>query len=484
MGAGAQGGPGFQQEEHLYAELDFSEENKHPSVESVYATAGLGELGRSSPLPQQEAIYAPQKPTGNPKDTEFQARANPLYQGMGAGAQGGQGFQQKEHLYAELDFSEKSEHSSIESVYATAGLGEPGRSSPPPQQEAIYAPQQPIGNPYDRPNVHPTNGRRATKLVDPYAVRDLNELEKEQESQILENPLYQGMGAGAQGGQDAQQEEHLYAELDFSEKSEHSSIESVYATAGMGEPRRSSPLSQQEAIYAPQQPIGNPYDRPNVHPTDGRRATKLVDPYAVRDLNELEKEQESQILENPLYQGIGAGAGRITPPPRSPQDEIRTKMAQHPGFQCGVREVQEWCLVVYGDRHVLNQQLAEILNNPQQGDKALLNLLEDPEGSGKLAGQKLLGMKNLRRREAEEGFHPLCSALERHIEGSKKLHRDLTREQERRREHESSSEYQEYSHQHHHRHHHSRERGQDSPEQHARGRHSSEQSKGGMAFSM
>ncbi len=157
-------------------------------------------------------------------------------------------------------------------------------------------------------------------------------------------------------------------------------------------------------------------------------------------------------------------------------------MAQNERFQYGVRETQEWCAVVYGNPHAMNQQLATILSNPQKGEQILQDLLENPEGPGKLAGQKLLGVKSPARKEAEDGFAHLCSALERHVQTAQKLHTNLTREQERGREHEGRAEGQERGHHHHH-HHRSHERGEDSPEQ-TRGRHGPAKGKGGMAFAM
>ncbi|WP_375612184.1 MULTISPECIES: BID domain-containing T4SS effector [unclassified Bartonella] len=287
--------------------------------------------------------------------------------------------------------------------------------------ETAYAPQKPLGNPYDRLGERPSDGRRTDKLVNPYSITDLA-------AQNWQTP-YDTVGEGAQGGRHPQEPEHLYAELEVGENGRHSPqrpLESVYATVGMG----------------------------------------------------AEGGQESEQLENPIYQGVGGG--RISPP-RTPKDVVTTKLLTSVDFQYGVRETQEWCRVVYGNEHALNQQLAKILDDPQNAEKVLWSLAENPESAGKLAGHKILGVKSLSRREAEDGFSPLCSALERHIHTAQKLHKQFTREHERERGQRQESPERDPEHRHHHHHRHARGQEQNSPE------HSPQQQRHGekgMAFAM
>ncbi|WP_375667186.1 BID domain-containing T4SS effector [Bartonella sp. CL435QHHD] len=296
--------------------------------------------------------------------------------------------------------------------------------------ETIYAPQQPLGNPYDRLGGRPSDGRRAQKLTDPYAV--VNLATGETESEQLINPLYDTSRRSTQDLQrSSKSEEHLYAELNFDERGEPSPqrpLESVYTTVGMG----------------------------------------------------AEGGQESEQLENPIYQGVGRGA---TPPPRTQKDVITTKLLKNVDFQYGIRETQEWCRVVYGNEHALNNHLAKILDNPQSAEQILWELAEHPEGPGKLAGSKILGVKSPSRREAEDGFSPLCSALERHIHTAQKLHKQFTREHERERGQRQESPEREAEHRHHHHHHHRHARGQEqnSPEHSPQRQRHGEK---GMAFAM
>ncbi|GAB5038638.1 hypothetical protein BHOIPH601_06400 [Bartonella henselae] len=327
---------------------------------------------------------------------------------------------QAEPLYAQVNKPprEHRAQSSEETIYAP--------QNPP---ETIYAPQKPLGNPYDRLGGRPRNGRRAKKLVDPYAVTDVQNLDRGADFQTLENPLYEGVGGGAHGGPHPQEPEHLYAELEFDTqggRSPQKPVESVYATVGMG----------------------------------------------------AEGGQDSQQRENPLYEGVGSG--KTTPPPRSPKDEVTSKLLKHKDFQYGVREVQERCKVVYGNQYALNEKLSLILENPKAGDKILWDLAADPESAGKLAGQKVLGVKSPSRKEAEEEFQHLCAAFERHVTVTQKLHKDFIREQEKQRGHERETSSERQEHRHHHRHH-SQEREQGAPEQEAQRKQSPKTQKG-MAF--
>ncbi|WP_273719041.1 MULTISPECIES: BID domain-containing T4SS effector [Bartonella] len=299
----------------------------------------------------------------------------------------------------------------------------------PQTTETIYAPQKPLGNPYDRLGGNPSNGRRAEKLADPYAIVDLATGETEFEQRI--NPLYDSPSGSTQDLRYPQRpEEHLYAEINHGANgglSPQKPIESVYATVGMG----------------------------------------------------AEGGQESQQRENPLYEGVGRGT---TPPPRTPKDEITTKLLKNVDFQYGVRETQEWCKVVYGNEHALNGPLAKILENPQDTEKILWDLAENPESPGKLAGRQLLGVKSPDRKEAEDGFRHLYSALEKHIHTTQKLHKEFTREQERGLKQESPERDTEHKHHHHHRHHHARGQEQNSPEHSPHQRR--QEGNRGMAFAM
>ncbi|WP_375666329.1 BID domain-containing T4SS effector [Bartonella sp. TT121SHDZB] len=319
----------------------------------------------------------------------------------------------------------------VEELYAK--VNKPPKEQRNPQHytlqqppETIYAPQKPLGNPYDRLGGKPSDGRRAQKLTDPYAV--VNLATGETESEQLINPLYDTSRRSTQDLQRSPKlEEHLYAELDFGERGELSPqrpLESVYTTVGMG--------------------------------AEGR--------------------QESQQLENPIYQGVG---GSKISPPRTPKDVVTTKLLQNVSFQYGVREIQERCKVVYGKEHALNEPLAKILDNPQNAEQILWNLAANPQSAGKLAGHKIFGVKSPSRREAEGEFSHLCLALERHIHNTQKLHKQFTREHERERGQKQENPEREAEHRHHHRH--ARRQEQNSPEHSPQRQRHGEK---GMAFAM
>ncbi|MCZ2158941.1 BID domain-containing T4SS effector [Bartonella sp. 220] len=326
-----------------------------------------------------------------------------------------------EELYAKVNKPDRGQrsHSQPEVVYAEVKHPNRGQRSHSQPENNPYAPQKPL-NPENAYAV-PRSGPKPTPLVSPYAVRDLKELEGQPDPYHLENPLYDG-----NRGQHPPrpQSEHLYAELEFGpQRGQQPSkpVESVYATAGMGS--------------------GGPQ-------------------------------------ENTLYQGVEKI--RRTSPPRTQQDLVTSGLAQNPNFQYGILEVQEWCAVVYGNRHALNGDLAKILANPSQGEEVLQKLLENPESHAKLAGQKVFGVKSPARREAEDGFRPLCAALERHIHTAQKLHKDLTKGLERG---EGSPEHG--HHHHHHHRHHQQERGRErGAQQQEQSRSRTPSPKGAMAYAM
>ncbi|WP_317993712.1 BID domain-containing T4SS effector [Bartonella gliris] len=311
-----------------------------------------------------------------------------------------------------------SQQTKPESLYAT--VNKPRREkSPPNPPETICAPQKALETDY----VVPPDVQHPTKLVAPYLITDL-EKEGWLDSESRENPLYDGVGRWAHRRRHPQEPEHIYAELDFGANDSHSPhnpVENGYATVGMG----------------------------------------------------AHGGQDFQQRENPIYEGLNTG--RIMRPPMTPKDEVTSKLLKNVDFQYGVREVQEWCKVVYGNEHALNKQLAKILDNPQQGEAISREVAADPEGIGKLAGQKVLGMKSPSRKEAEAAFIPLCAALDRHVKTAKKLHKHFTREHSRHKNLERAQK--------HHHHHRTREERQNSlqREEQQRCRHGEEK---GMAFWM
>ncbi|WP_375616673.1 BID domain-containing T4SS effector [Bartonella sp. AP58NXGY] len=410
--------------------------------ESAYETP-------SSPQPLG-TIYAPQYPLGatraavgrGPRDpspenpsnpyavvnlasgeTEFQERINSLYNSPSGSSQDVRFSQEPEHLYAEPDFSEnsgRSPHKPLESVYAKLGMGAEGGQEPQ-KPEHLYA----------EPDFSENSGRSPHKPLE---------------------SVYAKLGMGAEGGQEPQEPEHLYAEPDFSEnggRSPHKPLESVDAKLGM----------ETEGGQEPQEPE-HLYAEPDFSENGGRSPHKPLESVDAKLGMETEGGQESQQRENPTYQGVGRAA---TPPPRTSKDVITTKLLQSREFQYGVRETQEWCAVVYGNPHALNKQFAQILEDPPNAEKVLWDLLEHPESPAKLAGRQVLGVKSSDRKAAEDGFSPLCSALERHIYNAQKLHKQFTREQERDQRQESPERDAGHKRHHHHRRH-ARGQNRESPE--------------------
>ncbi|WP_406604132.1 BID domain-containing T4SS effector [Bartonella gliris] len=479
--------------EHIYAEIDTREsESPHPTqpAESAYS------IPRGGKHPQK--LVDPYSVTDLKEAgwQEFEHLENPLYDGIGRGADRGRHPEKPEHIYAEIDTRESES---------------PHHTQPP---ESAYAPQNPPENAYSIPR----GGKHPQKLVNPYLVTDLKE-GGWQEFEHLENPLYDGIGRGAHRGQHPEKPEHIYAEIDTRESES---------------PHHTQPA---ESAYAPQKPPENAY----AIPRGGKHPQKLVDPYSVTDLKE-GGWQESQHLENPLYDGVGGRAHRGQHPEKpehlyaeidtresgSPHHtqpvenadadvntrghrrqhqhrpeqsahaastsqnkagpltniELAARLAENENIQYCRAEIQRLATIVYGNPGVFEQQISAFLRHPHAGDPISRATAEKPESVSKLAGAQALGIKSPARRQAEDGFRPLCDALERFEHTAHKLAKSMMREhQEKHKDLERGQESPERTRRHHHHHHRAREEQHHSPQREAQQRSRAGGTKG-MAFSM
>ncbi|WP_317993713.1 BID domain-containing T4SS effector [Bartonella gliris] len=283
-------------------------------------------------------------------------------------------------------------------------------------------------------------------------------------------------------------EETVYATVNTRGQHPQHPKDPVYAEINMGASGGPRPQNPEETVYAtvntrgqhPQHSKDPVYAEINMGASGGPHPTKSEKSVYARVGMGAHGEQNSQQQSNPIYEGLNTG--RIMRPPMTPKDEVTSKLLKNVDFQYGISEVQEWCKVVYGNEHALNKHLAKILDNPQQGEAISREVAADPEGIGKLAGQKILGMKSPSRKEAEAAFIPLCAALDRHVKTAQELLNHFTRESSRQKDLERGQESSERAHRHHH-HHRAREERQNSPqrEEQQRCRHGGEK---GIAFSM
>ncbi|WP_375667424.1 BID domain-containing T4SS effector [Bartonella sp. AC130YNZD] len=82
-------------------------------------------------------------------------------------------------------------------------------------------------------------------------------------------------------------------------------------------------------------------------------------------------------------------------------------------------EIRFLCKKVYGDRLILEEKIAEIKENPDMGEQLLWDVTEQPKSISKLAGRKVLGIKNHARKQAEEALPTLCAAINGYVYTSK-----------------------------------------------------------------
>ncbi|WP_375652005.1 BID domain-containing T4SS effector [Bartonella sp. LB28NMGDW] len=121
----------------------------------------------------------------------------------------------------------------------------------------------------------------------------------------------------------------------------------------------------------------------------------------------------------------------IVPKPASPHTAIeqpRSSHGQKPSINTMERElllvayqeeIRFLCEKVYGNRLILEERIEAIKENPNMGEQLLWDITEQPKSISKLAGRKVLGIKNNARKQAEETLPTLCAAINGYMYTSK-----------------------------------------------------------------
>ncbi|AFR26697.1 BID domain-containing T4SS effector [Bartonella quintana] len=91
--------------------------------------------------------------------------------------------------------------------------------------------------------------------------------------------------------------------------------------------------------------------------------------------------------------------------------EISKRLQGSVSIQYCEAEIQHWCRVVYGNPHALKEEIATIKENPMFGEQLSWEVANHPTFFHKLAGNKMLGIKNSARKEAEAGLPSLFNAI-------------------------------------------------------------------------
>ncbi|GAA5107827.1 BID domain-containing T4SS effector [Bartonella jaculi] len=281
------------------------------------------------------------------------------------------------------------------------------------------------------------------------------------------DPVYENVNTGSRG-QHPHAPETVYAEINTGGRGrgqhQHNPSDPVYAElniggGGRGQHQRNpsdsdyenvNPRSKGQHQHNPSDPV---YAELNIG--GGGRGQHQRNP-SDSDYENVTPRGRGQHQHTPdtVYATVKQG-GPTSPTHMTLKDKVTSGILKDPGFQGRVERLQGLCTIVYGDQHALNTQLSEILDNPRRGEEILQNLMENPNSPGKLAGQKILGVKSPDRKTAEEGFSVLCAVLEDHVEATRKLHKDLTRGLTKQQGHERDA----------HHHHHERHEHQHSPKQ-------------------
>ncbi|WP_375665048.1 BID domain-containing T4SS effector [Bartonella sp. CL162QHHD] len=121
----------------------------------------------------------------------------------------------------------------------------------------------------------------------------------------------------------------------------------------------------------------------------------------------------------------------IVPKPASPHTAIEQPKPSH-GQKSSINtmerelllvayqeEIRFLCEKVYGNRLILEERIEAIKENPNMGEQLLWDITEQPKSISKLAGRKVLGIKNNARKQAEETLPTLCAAINGYMYTSK-----------------------------------------------------------------
>ncbi|GAA5102317.1 BID domain-containing T4SS effector [Bartonella acomydis] len=98
------------------------------------------------------------------------------------------------------------------------------------------------------------------------------------------------------------------------------------------------------------------------------------------------------------------------------KEEMIVKIRNNPLVQACKDEIRTLSQTVYGNPDIFQKKLEEIEKNPSLGDSLSWQVAAKPKLVAKLAGKKVLGIKNQTRKQAEENISPLCLALENYAE--------------------------------------------------------------------
>ncbi|WP_212112801.1 BID domain-containing T4SS effector [Bartonella queenslandensis] len=89
-------------------------------------------------------------------------------------------------------------------------------------------------------------------------------------------------------------------------------------------------------------------------------------------------------------------------------------------------EIRLLCEKTFGDQLILEQRIEAIKENPSMGEQLLWDITEKPQSISKLAGRKVLGIKNGARKQAEETLSPLCAAIEGFVYTAKYVQENIS----------------------------------------------------------
>ncbi|WP_413154784.1 BID domain-containing T4SS effector [Bartonella sp. cb54] len=104
-------------------------------------------------------------------------------------------------------------------------------------------------------------------------------------------------------------------------------------------------------------------------------------------------------------------------------EKINTTVAVHES-QTAIKSLLK---TVYGKSNALDIQLDMVKEDPRTGPQFVEAIMQNPFSVDKIAGFQICGIKNNRRREAEDAFAPLCEALTDYVDVVTNTRRNILR---------------------------------------------------------
>ncbi|PIT68881.1 BID domain-containing T4SS effector [Bartonella tribocorum] len=124
-------------------------------------------------------------------------------------------------------------------------------------------------------------------------------------------------------------------------------------------------------------------------------------------------------------QEVLIGAKEIAPLTR---DQILMRVKNDASLQAKRTEIETLCKIVYGNRHILQEKIEKIHENPTEVGQLAYQIATSARSISKLSGINICGIKNNARANAEANILPLSRAIDSYINIFTQTEREIFRD--------------------------------------------------------